>query len=148
MRVWRLTSRRHAETAFSGIGNQKVGSRWVPAGLPAVYTSEHAATAVLEILVHMGPEHFRERHVLITAEIPDDVRIETLDIKSLPTDWRRRYEDADLQAHGEAWIARAASAFLIVPSAVIPEERNVIINPLHPDFTRMVVHSPPGFPFR
>lgn len=147
MRVWRLTAKRHAATAFDGIGNQKVGSRWVPAGLAAVYTSEHAATAILENLVHMEPEHFGRRYALIAADIPDDAKVETLDIQDLPKDWQNRYEDAALRAIGKAWLERASSAFLIAPSAIIPEERNIIVNPKHPDFERLLIHPPRDFDF-
>lgn len=133
MRVWRLTAKRHASTAFDGIGNQKVGSRWVPAGCAAVYTSEHAATAILENLVHMEPKHFGHRYVLIAADIPDDARMETLNVQDLPDDWQTRDEDSALRSLGKTWLDRANSAFLIVPSAIIPEERNIIVNPKHPD---------------
>lgn len=146
MRVWRLTAERHAATAFSGIGNQKVGSRWVPPGLLAVYTSEHAATTVLENLVHMDPIHFGNRYVLIGADIPDEATTESLDIESLPSEWQELYEDPVLQQIGEDWIRRMETAFLIVPSAVVPQERNIIINPLHPDFHTIVFH--PQQPFR
>ena len=147
MRLWRLTTKRYAETAFSGIGNAKVGSRWVPAGLPAVYTSEHPATAILENLVHMEPVHFSTRYVFITADMPDEASVETVDISDLPSDWRTRYEDPELQSVGETWFRDAQSAFLIVPSAVVPEERNIIINPTHRDFFTLVIHPPQDFEF-
>jgi RES domain-containing protein len=147
MHVWRLTSRRHAAAAFSGIGNQKAGSRWVPLGLCAVYTSEHAATAVLEALVHMDPFHFSNRHLLIPADIPDEMRMETIDIARLPSDWPTRYEDPLLQQIGEDWIRRAETAFLIVPCAVVPEERNIIVNPQHSDFHSVGILPPREFHF-
>lgn len=147
MRLWRLTARRHAATAFSGLGNQRVGSRWVPAGLPAVYTSEHAATAILENLVHMEPEHFGRRYVLIAADLSDETSMETLEVGQLPADWQTRYEDEALQSIGEDWFRRGASAFLIVPSAIVPEERNIIVNPTHPDFATLVIHPPRDYFF-
>ncbi len=147
MRVWRLTAERHATTAFSGIGNQKVGSRWVPPGLLAVYTSEHASTTVLENLVHMDPIHFGHRYVLIGADIPDQARTESVDIASLPGKWQELYEDPGLQQIGEDWIRRMETAFLLVPTAVVPQERNIIINPLHPDFHSIVFHPQQLFRF-
>lgn len=147
MRVWRLTTRKYATTAFSGIGNRKVGSRWVPPGLLAVYTSEHISTAVLENLVHMDPGHFGTNHVLIAVDIPDDISMDELELTALPDDWRTRYEDDQLQQVGQDWVERASSAVLIVPSAVVPQERNIILNPLHPDFEQIAIHDPESFIF-
>ncbi|MEN8180082.1 MAG: RES family NAD+ phosphorylase [Pseudomonadota bacterium] len=147
MRVWRLIARPHAATAFSGIGNKKAGSRWVPEGELAVYTSEHPSTAVLENLVHMEPSHFQNNYVLISADIPDELAMDVVSIESLEPDWQIRYEDEELQQVGKDWIERGESAVLIVPSAVMPQERNLILNPLHPDFAKIVIHEPEDFRF-
>lgn len=145
MRVWRLTTKRYADTAFSGMGNRKAGSRWVPEGYLAVYTSEHLSTAVLENLVHMDPAHFTSNHVMIAADIPDTLTMDAISVESLESDWQVRYEDEVLQQVGKDWIARGQSAVLIVPSAVVPYERNVILNPSHPDFASITLH--PSEPF-
>lgn len=147
MRVWRLTTKRYASTAFSGIGNRKVGSRWVPSGELAVYTSEHVATAVLENLVHMEPNHFRNNHVIITADIPNELPMDEISADSLPENWQTLYEDEELQQAGKDWLDSGESAFLVVPSAVVPQERNVIINPQHPDFAYVTIGKPEPFTF-
>lgn len=145
MRVWRLTTRKYAATAFSGIGNREAGSRWVPEGLLAIYTSENLSTAVLETLVHIEPSHFSYNFVCIKAEIPDDITMDELSLADLPQDWQSRFEDSELQQVGAEWIVRGSSAILIVPSAVVPQERNIILNPRHPDFGKIVVG--PAEPF-
>jgi RES domain-containing protein len=147
VRVWRLTTRQHATTAFSGLGNRKVGSRWVPAGYSAVYTSESLSLATLETLVHIDPRHFKNNFVKLWAEIPEGMEMETLQADSLPKDWREVYEDPRLQAIGQDWMERAESALLMVPSAVVPEENNIIINPLHPNFMNISVGEPEPFTF-
>ncbi|WP_090249991.1 RES family NAD+ phosphorylase [Ectothiorhodospira marina] len=139
MQVWRLTTSRHAKTAFSGMGNRKVGSRWVPEGLLAVYTSENLSTAVLETLVHINPNHFSSHFVCIRAEIPEPIPMDEVSLADLPEDWRSRFEDRELQQVGAEWIERGSSAILIVPSAVVPQERNIIINPRHEDFAKITV---------
>jgi RES domain-containing protein len=101
VRVWRITLKRHATTSFSGIGNRKVGSRWVPPGYPAVYTSEHLSLAVLETLVHIDPTHFKNNFVRHCADIPKEIAIEVLQADTLPNDWREAYEDSRLQAIGQ-----------------------------------------------
>jgi RES domain-containing protein len=147
VRVWRLTSKHHATTAYSGIGNKKAGSRWVPAGYSAVYTSEQVSLAVLETLVHIDPIHFKNTFVKLYADIPEDINIEILQIDTLPIDWRDAYEDPRLQTIGQDWIERANSAVLIVPSAIVPQENNIIINPLHSDFDSILIGDPEPFRF-
>ncbi len=147
MRVWRLTTRKFAATAFTGVGNRKAGSRWVPEGLLAVYTSQHISTAVLETLVHIDPGHFGNNHVLIAADIPDEIAMDEVDTTALPSNWRELYEDDTLHQVGQDWLNRASSAVLIVPSAVVPQESNVIINPLHPDFVKIQIKEPEEFQF-
>ncbi len=120
MRVWRLIAKIHAATAFSGIGNKNAGSRWVPEGELAVYTSEHVSTAVLENLVHMDPSHFRNDSVLIAGDIPDELTMDVVSVENLAPDWQIRYEDEALQQIGKDWIHRGESVILIVPSAVFP----------------------------
>jgi RES domain-containing protein len=139
VQAWRLTTRRYADSAFSGIGNRKVGSRWVPEGLLAVYTSEYLSTAVLETLVHIDPSHFSDTFVCIQAEIPDHVTVDEVSLADLPKDWQSRFEDSELQEVGADWIDRGSSVILRVPSAVVPQERNIIINPQHEDFAKIVL---------
>jgi len=147
VQLWRITTRRYADSAFSGIGNKRVGSRWVPPGLLAVYTSEHPATAVVETLVHLDPHHLAHNHVLIRAELPDDLPFDEVRADSLPADWRTRFEDGELQQVGRDWVARGECALLIVPSAVVPQARNIILNPLHGDMAEMQIHPPEPFDF-
>ena len=147
MRAWRLTTRKYAETAFSGMGNFEVGSRWVPKGLLAVYASENVSTAVLETLVHIDPNHFRNNFFYIKAEIPDDIPMDEVFLDDLPADWQIRLEDDALQQVGAEWIARGSSVVLIVPSAVVPQERNIIINPEHEHFAKIMFGPVEPYPF-
>lgn len=147
MRIWRLTTRRFADSAFSGVGNREVGSRWVPKGQLAVYASEHLSTAVLETLVHMEPAHFGNNFVYCSALIPDELPMDEVSYDGLPDDWQARNDDAQLQQVGLDWIDRASSAILIVPSAVVPYERNIIINPAHRDFDSIKIDTMKPFVF-
>jgi len=114
----------------------------VPEGMLAVYTSESISLAVLENLVHFEPRHFNANHVLIAVTIPDDFHVNEADIDSLPGHWRSLYEDSILQEIGRNWINSGDSAILIVPSSVIPREKNYILNPLHVDFEKIVTLNP------
>lgn len=147
MRVWRLTHRRHAHDAFSGEGNRLVGSRWVPRGIPAVYTSGSSSGAVLETLVHLDVPQLRNNFVLFPVDIPEAVEVIELPRESLPAGWNEIPAPAFLQLIGGAWNEAGESAVLGVPSVLVPAELNYILNPAHPDVGKIRVGEPDPFVF-
>ncbi|MEO8407378.1 MAG: RES family NAD+ phosphorylase [Oxalobacteraceae bacterium] len=138
--VWRITTARFADSAFSGEGARLFGGRWNRKGLSLVYTAESRSLALLEMLVQDDP--LRARYVLIPAQIPAGVSQTTLNVVDLPEDWPPLSARNALQAIGNAWIQRDAHCSLSVPSAVVPAERSFLINPAHPDFTKIVIGQP------
>lgn len=145
MKVWRLCKRRHA--AFDGEGARRVGGRWNPRGTAVVYASESLSLAALEMLVHCDPALLPADLVAIGAEIPDSLRIDRIEEGSLPRSWRRHPAPESLAALGADWLKSRESAVLSVPSAVVPRERNVLLNPAHPDFRKVKVGPPEAFSF-
>jgi RES domain-containing protein len=143
VRVWRLCKREHA--AFDGEGARLAGGRWNRRGTRLVYTSESLSLAALEILVHCDPALLPPDLVAIPADIPDSLRIERLDDASLPRDWRRSPAPDSLARIGSAWAAAAQTPVLSVPSAVVPRERNYLLNPGHPDFVKIRKGDPQPF---
>jgi RES domain-containing protein len=143
MRVWRIAKRQHA--AFDGIGAFTYGGRWNSPGNRAVYTSTSLALAVLEVLVHLPGQKVPNNYVAIPADIPDQLRHDFYLVTALPTQWRSRAEHRALIRLGDAWIANGRAAVLRVPSALIPDEENVILNPNHPDFGQIMVQTPQPF---
>lgn len=135
--AWRITTARFAATAFSGEGARLFGGRWNPKGHSVVYTAESRSLALLEMLVQDDP--LRARYVLIPVRITDAVSVSEIDLASLPPDWRSLATRDTLQAIGRNWLEQGTSAVLAVPSAVVPAERNYLINPNHPDFARIEV---------
>jgi RES domain-containing protein len=95
--------------------------------------------ALLEMLVQDEP--LRAHYVLIPAHLPETLSIETVQPKSLPTQWRTPTGREALQALGGQWLRERRSCVLAVPSAVVPAELNFLINPLHPDFGRILLGS-------
>jgi RES domain-containing protein len=130
--VWRITTRRFADQAFSGEGARLYGGRWNRVGQPVIYTTESRSLALLEMLVQDEP--LRANYVLIPAHLPENVSMEILDTTVLPGDWRTHAGRDALQALGGDWLGQSRSCVLAVPSAVIPAELNFLINPLHSDF--------------
>lgn len=146
MRVWRLSTKKRASTAFSGEGTRLVGSRWIHQGLPAVYTSESIALAVLESLVHMELSH-PPPHVVIPADLPEEMAIEEVDPGQLPPDWYATPAPILLRDIGTDWLRSQRTAVLKVPSAIVIDESNYLLNPLHPEFARISIGEARDFAF-
>ena len=144
MRIYRLTLPKYAGTAFSGEGALRVGGRWTPPGFPAVHASDSIALAVLETLVH-APAPVVPSHRVIGVDVPDTITVARVDTAELPADWRRTPAPAGLRTIGRDWIEAGQSVLLRVPSAVVPLEYNFVINPRHPDFSRLKVGAPDPF---
>lgn len=137
--AWRIADGRFE--AFSPIGASLVGGRWNSPSLGVIHASRSYAGAMLECLAHAGIGRIPRTHVAIEITIAPDVRVETHDEIDLPAGW----DHADLlasRAFGDAWIRERRTAVLVVPSVVARKERNVLLNPLHPDFPRIVASSP------
>jgi RES domain-containing protein len=139
--VWRLVKEKHADSAFSGEGARQGGGRFNSPGRPVVYTSESLALAELEILVHLPTSRLLASYVAFRAHLPDEA-IETLDRAALPSKWRESPVPRSVQAVGDAWLQSGSSLALRVPSAVVPAEDNVLINPEHPRFEEMTIEGP------
>jgi RES domain-containing protein len=145
MRVWRIAAA--ARAAVDGEGARRYGSRWTPRGYPVVYASATLSLAALERLVHTDPDLEPPALVAIPIQIPAAVAIETVLASDLPDDWRDYPAPAGLTSIGRRWLDAGATPVLSVPSALIPEERNYVMNPGHADFRRCVVGLPAAFSF-
>lgn len=135
--LWRICKQRYQGTAFQGEGARREGGRWNSPGFPVVYTSESAALATLEMLVHIEDAQLLPSYVLIPASI-DESLIETLDVDDLPSNWRQYPAPESTQEIGDSWIMDPSSVALRVPSVVVPGD-NVILNPGHPEFDELQV---------
>lgn len=138
--VWRITTARFASTAFDGEGARLYGGRWNPKGREVVYTAESQSLALLELMVQDGP--LRARYVLIPAQLPQDMSETRIAVEQLPPDWRTLGARDVLQAMSSEWLRAEKTAVLSVPSAVVPAERNYLLNPRHRDFVRMELGEP------
>ncbi|HET7040230.1 MAG TPA: RES family NAD+ phosphorylase [Gemmatimonadales bacterium] len=132
MRVWRLARRGYA--ALDGKGAREWGGRWNSPGRPMVYCSRLLSLAALEYLVHLSPTVAPDDLMAWAVEVPDDA-IERLAEDGLPKGWARRV--GATRKIGDDWLASGRSAVLVVPSAVLPsalapDEVNVLVNPGHP----------------
>jgi RES domain-containing protein len=145
LRVWRLCRKKHA--GFDGEGARLAGGRWNRRGTAVVYTSATLSLALLEYFVNLAAAaNAPSDLVSVAAEIPDGVAVTSIEFSALPRGWRRYPAPEALAELGARWIEQRATAVLSVPSAVVPQERNYMINPAHPDFRRITTGRPEPFP--
>jgi RES domain-containing protein len=126
--VWRLARLVHAK--LDGEGARLAGGRWNSRGHAAVHTSSRLSLAALELLVHTDVALVPPDLVAFEIDIPDDLDIESVELTRLPKDWRLPGH-VSCRAIGDMWLAEEQTAVLRVPSAVVPEESNYIINARH-----------------
>lgn len=124
---------------MGGKGAEKTGGRWNRPGRPVVYTARSIALAALETVVHLDAGALPLNRFLVEIEIPDDVWTAgiTKTDSTLPVGWTALPTGMVSLDVGDDWLASKASALLMVPSVIVPEECNVLINPLHGDATRI-----------
>ncbi|MBI3492443.1 MAG: RES family NAD+ phosphorylase [Acidobacteria bacterium] len=135
MILWRISN----HTSLAGDGALRASGRWHTRGSRVVYCAQTPAAALLETLVHFEVEigDLPVRYRLLKIEAPEDAAVEHVSPDQFPTDWTVQSEVT--RAVGDEWLANARSALLLVPSAVVPETFNVLLNPTHPDAARIVV---------
>ena len=147
MRVWRLCRTRHSKEVLGGEGGLYTAGRWHRRGTRMVYTSATLSLATLEILVRTDRAYGPSDLVAVEIEIPDSVEIEHIPLSTLPAGWRAYPAPASTQQHGTNWVTAGRTAVLEVPSAVIPLENNYLLNPAHPQFSRVRIVGRTPFSF-
>jgi RES domain-containing protein len=132
-------------TAFSGEGAAKTGGRWNSRGVAVVYTSASRSLAALETLVHLTPP-VMFRYKVIRIEVTDAL-VEQMKAAALPLDWQIEPPPPSTKRLGDAWVRSSRSAILAVPSVIIPDEINYLLNPAHADFKKTAIGKPADFGF-
>jgi len=112
-----------------------------------IYAASTRALACLENIVHRRSIGADSRFEVTLIEIPDDLKIKKIDKEKLPADWQKYINYTSCQAIGDDWLKENKTAVLRVPSAVITEEYNYLLNPQHPDLSRIKAHAAERFTF-
>jgi RES domain-containing protein len=135
MQVFRISQEKYSSKLFaSGAAN-----RWNKKDEFVIYTGSSRALCSLEFLVHTNlvrPASSFKVMIITIADKPN--LIKELDLKSLPKDWRKLSAYNTLQDIGSTWYQGMESLVLKVPSVIVPQEFNYIINTKHPDFTKLI----------
>jgi RES domain-containing protein len=147
MQVWRISKERYRDAAFTGEGARLYAGRWNPSGVRMVYTSTSLALAAVELFVHLDPSEAPDDLVSISATLPPgEISVEVIDPEQLPADWRAM-EHAGLRELGAAWVRSGRSCALQVPSLAVEGEWNMLLNPVHAEFAKIILHQPKPFHF-
>ena len=146
MGIWRLCRLKFVDQAFHGIGAKLYGGRWNEPGLPVVYTASSLSLAMVETFVHLDDDLIPDDYVAIAADVPSEMALTRLNVADLPPDWRNYPPPDTLKQIGSEWLRSKTSAVLAVPSVVIPQEENYLLNPEHISFSRVIIH--PAVPFQ
>lgn len=140
MLVYRLCSRAYARD-LSGTGASLYGGRWNPAGVRLLYTAGSISLACLGYLAHNFHVLASQRICLVKLRI-DGSSIQTLSVNHLPAGWNEKtFTPAIAQKTGTAFVRNAKHYVLKVPSAIVPDEYNYLLNPLHPLHARTVIET-------
>lgn len=137
MRAYRLVKGRYADTALDGSGAKAHGGRWNSKGVRMVYASDGVALATLELLVHLHRSAVLNQYVLFGLELRDE-SVMVLDDSALPPDCRGDPPPSSTAAIGDEWIASGLSLALAVPSTLVPQQRNILVNPAHAQYEAVI----------
>jgi RES domain-containing protein len=139
MQVWRLCGGKYASTAFSGTGGMYAARRWNRKGHLIAYTATSRALSAIEYFVNLEPNQAPDDLLMLEANVPDE-QVEQLDLSRLPRNWYE-IDNRACQAIGTEWLKSKRSAGLKVPSVPVRGDWNVLLNPSHPDFSRVSITS-------
>jgi RES domain-containing protein len=146
MIVYRITKNEH--TALDGAGGRYGPGRWHRKGNLIIYASEHASLAAWEKIVHVASfENLQNNLLLVKIEIPDTIEVEAVPHNILVKGWDRFPYSSETVNYGTSFLRKKEYLALKVPTVIIPDEFNIIINPLHPDIQDCKVISSIPFVF-
>jgi RES domain-containing protein len=126
---------------MTGTGARIHGGRWNHKGSSVIYVSESRALATTEYLVHAPMSLLPSNLKLATIDVDKKASVKTIDIKSLPKNWRSSPAPSTLADIGNKWVYQNRSLLLRVPSVVVAGDFNALINPAHPEYKYVKIHS-------
>ncbi len=144
--AWRIVQSKWAAQAFDGEGARLYGGRWNSQGHAAIYLASSRALAALETLVHIEAEFCKNTFARFPVSF-DESYVTKRSKPDLATDWNSTMTSPKNQAFGNSWLLSMSSPLLQIPSAIIPEELNYILNPRHPDFEKISIGPSEAFAF-
>lgn len=141
MEVWRIASDTPDYVAhdLSGKGAEKTGGRWNRKGTPLVYASQSRSLACLETVVHLGGANpLPLNRYLVRVGIPIALwKSRSVFDRGAHVGWDAEPAGKVSLDWGTAWVAGMTTVLAVVPSVIVPEEMNILINPTHADVSKV-----------
>ena len=138
MKLYRSCSFKYLHD-LSGAGARINGGRWNSVGRAALYTSESKSLAILEVLANTPLAILRANFSILTLEITGSFSTDEYTLSDLPAGWNAYPVPVSVTRMGDRWLTAGKTLLLKVPSVIVPSEYNVIVNPMHPDFSKIKI---------
>ncbi len=136
MELYRIVYEKFADRLFA----PGYSGRWNEEGQFVIYTASNRSLASLENMVHkMGQGILGASYIMMVLDLPDNLSVTTIDRRELPEDWKLESSYQISQPMGSAWYEAGNSLLLRVPSALVPEENNFVLNARHSDFSKVKI---------
>jgi RES domain-containing protein len=145
MLVYRITTTLFAND-INGEGSRLNGGRWNQEGVACIYTSATRSLALLEYSCHVALRVLPRALSFVTFEVPDS-SIKWFSVAELPGDWKADPYPGSAQLFGTKWLTTKSFLLFAIPSVVIEEEFNYIINPIHPDMKKVRIVNTRDFAY-
>ena len=138
--IWRIATvtPSHGADDLSGAAAKLTGGRWNSSGVPVVDCSENISLALLETIVHLRSGSLPFNRYLVKVEVPGSIWSARHILDPAPAGWDAQPRGLPSIQAGDAWCRAGKTALLQVPSVIMPDECNILINPLHPDASKIV----------
>ena len=143
MKVYRISAVKYA----GNLQPSGVGARWNKRGQNVIYASETRSLACLENIVHMAVPDLKGLFKTLIIDFPDNLKTEEVTEDQLPKGWNQPDNYQVCREIGSLWLTTGRTAILKVPSALIPQEYNFVLNTTHPDFKRIILEGTEDFLF-
>ncbi|MVW64236.1 RES domain-containing protein [Massilia sp. NEAU-DD11] len=139
--LWRIASdtRNYTADDITGAGAKATGGRWNRQGNAMLYTATNISLAVLETYVHIKLDGLPLNRYLVRLDVPDAVWKNARDCTNPPVEWDAVPEGMVSLDEGDNWLKQNTTALMIVPSVIVRDEFNVLVNPAHPDMSQISV---------
>jgi len=142
MEAFRLAREKHS-SVLSGFGAAIKGAKWNSMGVELIYTASNRSLAMAEVAVHFTLATLPKDYVMMTIFIPDSISLERVNQEDLPADWNVFPHPKSTQEISDRFIRENKYCVLQIASAVTQGDFNLLINPYHPEFSRIKIIKVP-----
>lgn len=147
IQAWRIVKAKHQKHALTDLGCQYASGRWNHLMVSIVYCSDSQALAALETFVHLQDDAKQIKYISIELQIPIELIQNVETITTIAKRWRAQPPNTDTKTIGSDWVESNSSAVLSVPSAIATAGRNILLNPQHVDFNKILLKKSERFSF-